>query len=59
MKLRFRSAGIVALALGLDCARPGPPVELASGKPLPGASAQAIIESAQRTNSAVNEMVGL
>lgn len=44
MKLRFRSAGIVALALALavGCARPGPPVELASGKPLPDSSAQAI-----------------
>ena len=46
MKLRFRSAGIVALALalglGLGCAKPGPPVELASGKPLPVSSAQAV-----------------
>jgi hypothetical protein len=42
MKLRFRSAGIVALALALGCARPGPPVELASGKPLPDSSAQAL-----------------
>ncbi len=45
MKLRFRSAWIVALGLslspGFGCARPAPPVELASGKPLPGSSAQA------------------
>ena len=46
MKLRVRSAGIVALALSLSlafgCATPSPPVELASGKPLPSSSAQAI-----------------
>lgn len=45
MKLRFRSAGIVALVLSLSsafgCAKPSPPVELASGKPLPTSSAQA------------------
>ena len=46
MKLRFRSAGIgalaLALSLGVGCAKPGPPVELASGKPLPDSSARAI-----------------
>ena len=50
MTLRLRSAGIVALGLalalapllGLGCARPGPPVELASDRPLPASSAQAL-----------------
>jgi hypothetical protein len=44
MKLRFRSAWIVALAVALaaGCAKPVAPVELASGKPLPASSAEAI-----------------
>jgi hypothetical protein len=46
MMLRFRSAGIVALtlalSLGLGCKAPSAPAELASGKPLPSSSAQAV-----------------
>lgn len=42
MMLRFRSTWIVAAALALGCARTGAPVELASGKPLPESSAQAL-----------------
>lgn len=44
MLLRLRSAGIVAFtfALALGCATPSPPVELASGKPLPTSSAEAV-----------------
>jgi hypothetical protein len=44
MKLRLRSAWVVALAVvvSLGCAKPSAPVELASGKPLPESSAQAI-----------------
>lgn len=42
MKLRLRSTWIVALVIFLGCAGPSSPVELASGKPLPDSSAQAI-----------------
>lgn len=44
MKHRLRSAWVVALVVfvALGCAKPGPPIELASGKPLPESSAQAL-----------------
>lgn len=42
MKLRLRSTWVVALVALLGCSRPSAPVELASGKPLPDSSAQAI-----------------
>ncbi len=44
MTRSFRSLGLVALvlAVGLGCAKPGPPVELASANALPTSSAQAL-----------------
>ena len=42
MKLRFRSFGVVALLVALGCGTAGAPVEIASGKPLPASSAQAL-----------------
>ncbi len=42
MKLRFRSSGIVALVLAFGCGPSSAPVEVASGKPLPSSSAQAL-----------------
>jgi len=42
MKLRFRSSGIVALILAFGCGPSSAPIEVASGKPLPASSAQAL-----------------
>src|SRR5512132_2972592 len=42
MKLRLRSTWVVALVVFLGCGKASAPVELASGKPLPDSSAQAI-----------------
>ena len=42
MKRRFRSFGVVALLFALGCGTAGAPVEIASGKPLPASSAQAL-----------------
>ena len=44
MKLRQRSAWVVAVAvfLSIGCGKPSAPVELATGKPLPQSSAQAL-----------------
>ena len=49
MKLRLRSAWVVALVVSLGCSRPSAPVELASGKPLPASSAQALSQKTAGT----------